>query len=245
MKAQKRVDNPTLTGTGQEMLQTLTEVRFAPYSVLSSDSGSWIPMYELDASVVSEIEALRGLIRAKALRCQVDDCEPSPSGKYVPYLGSGNFQRFCNSSVITSPDFGRLEETMKRIREKYYPEYELYGIKTPRETKNTKFDVTDGVLRNIYRMFSIRKLPDDPVKIESEARKGQFVGRNGAQHGQNETLGDQSYVSFLGPSKMTRAGSLQDGQDGAQNSHLEGQMMPKGGPRVTQIVQKSKHACML
>lgn len=53
MKAQRRVDNPKLTGTGQDMLQALTEDRFAPYSVLSKDDGSWVPMHWLDASVVS------------------------------------------------------------------------------------------------------------------------------------------------------------------------------------------------
>ena len=124
MKAQRRVDNPILTGTGQELLRMSTEVRFAGYKVLSVDDGSWIPMHNLDAAVLSEIEALRGLIRARALRCQVDDCEPLPSGKYVPYLGSENFQRVCNGWVITTPDHGRLEEAVKRIRERYYTEYE-------------------------------------------------------------------------------------------------------------------------
>lgn len=114
---------------------------------------------------------------------------------------------------------------MKRIREKYYPEYELFERPTPRDTKDTNLDVTNGVLRNIYRMFSLRKLSNDPVKIENGARKGQFVDQDGAQNGQIEGPISSCITSRLRNLKIVPS----EGPDGAQSCHLEGQNDQVGG----------------
>ena len=72
MKARGRVNDPPLTGTGQEMLRITTEARFAPYCVVCPDDGSKTPMYKLGVAVISEIAALHGEIRARELRRQIE-----------------------------------------------------------------------------------------------------------------------------------------------------------------------------